>query len=375
MQYVSLTVLLIGFVACSEATDTHTDTTPSPNPITESEAPTTDGAQPGSTDEPDQETEPQWGDIVTEPAYTFFASDLSEAVQIGITDGLAAAARAWGNYGPLEYWVLGTDEQAGMALIEQFCERREERGEWSKSECMNHHTRENSDHNLLSYLRVGQEVLATQTPMGTAGRNGRREWGIHLFTSSYPFAFDQLFEGILPEEETKTVFHEYFHAVQHAHIFSFDYEERDLLLGPTWFVEGGAEYMAQYTTSKMWASGELPTTPGEFYPTFQERMEWKLIGGQENLEQNCPGMSLADITYADPCSYAAYELGAWAHAYLQHLAGEEAHLNVFWPRVEDLGWEDAFKEAFGMTSADFYTAFDTFLALPRAEQLLILADI
>ena len=61
-------------------------------------------------------------------------------------------------------------------------------------------------------------------------------------------------------------------------------------------------------------------------------------------------MSIADITYADPCSYSAYELGAWGHAYLQHLAGEEALLEIFHPFVEELGWEAAFERAFGMTS-------------------------
>ena len=193
------------------------------------------------------------------------------------------AASVWGNYGPFEYWVMGTDDEAGLALIETFCERREARGDWDKASCLQHHTREDGEHNLLSYLKVGQEVIANDQPMGTAGRNGRRDWNIHLFASSYPFAFDRLF-GIAPEEETKTVFHEYFHAVQHAFIDSLDYQQRDELLGPTWFVEGGAEYMAQSYSEKLLNDGTIERS-GVSYPRFAERMEWKMLGGKEALDR------------------------------------------------------------------------------------------
>ena len=108
------------------------------------------------------------------------------------------------------------------------------------------------------------------------------------------------------------------------------------------------------------------------YPHFAERMEWKMLGGKEMLDRECPGMSIADITYADPCSYSAYEFGAWGHAYLQHLAGEEALLEIFHPVVEELGWEVAFERAFGMTPEIFYIQFETFLERPLSEQLAIL---
>ena len=152
------------------------------------------------------------------------------------------------------------------------------------------------------------------------------------FASSYPFAFDRLF-GIAPEEETKTVFHEYFHAVQHAFIDSLDYQRRDELLGPTWFVEGGAEYMAQLYSEKLLNDGTIERSPTVTTLDFAERMEWKMLGGKEMLDRECPGMSIADITYADPCSYSAYELGAWGHAYLPASCGRRGLLEIFHPVV------------------------------------------
>ena len=362
--------LVLALSACSDATSAGADHQP-----TNQDDDTTDSENHSeeSANQPMDDEEPtEWGEISNVPPYTFFAADLSQAVRDGVNHGLQKAAEAWGNYRPLEYWVLGTDTDAGLALIDEFCERREEQGHWDKDECTTHHTRTESDHNFMSYLLLGQRVIAENIPMGSMGRNGNREWGIHLFTSSYPFGFDGIFDGIIAEEEIKTLFHEYFHAVQHAHIFTLNYNERDRLLGPTWFVEGGAEFMAEYTTAKLWAEGELYTTEGETFPGLRERMEWKMQGGKQNRLENCPDKALAEITYADPCSYAAYELGAWGVAYLQHIAGEDALLNVFLPSVENLGWDAAFETAYGISPNTFYTDFETFLELPLSEQLMIL---
>ena len=130
--------------------------------------------------------------------------------------------------------------------------------------------------------------------------------------------------------------------------------------------------MAEYTAAKLWAQGELFTTEGESFPELRQRMEWKLQGGKQNRLENCPDKPLAEITYADACSYAAYELGAWGVAYLQHIAGEDALLEVFLPTVEELGWDVAFESAFGISTDAFYSDFETFLELPLSEQLNII---
>ena len=228
---------------------------------------------------------------------------------------------------------------------------------------------------LAAYLRLGQEAVELGIPYGSMGRNGMREWGIHLFSSSYPWGFGDVFEGMSPYEETKTVFHEYFHAVQHAHIESLDHREREELMGPTWFAEGGAEYMAVYATAKGWSEGSLHTWAGSEPTPFTQQMRWKLDSGLENRDENCPGMALQDIDYSDPCSYAAYELGAWGIAYLHSISSDDRLVDVFYPRLNAVGWEAAFQEAFGLSSEQFYADFEVFLELPRSEQLAILPEL
>ena len=46
----------------------------------------------------------------------FVASDVSEAVETGVTETLALAVKTWGSSGRLEYWVLGTDRDAALEL-------------------------------------------------------------------------------------------------------------------------------------------------------------------------------------------------------------------------------------------------------------------
>ena len=325
-----------------------------------------------SGDAPPEDDTPGWSDNPEGPALTFFAADLPDSVRTGVDEGLAAAAAVWGRYGPLEYWVMGLDDDAAFALIDEHCAMRDAAGHHPFADCVEHHTEEGMDHNLIAYLRLGQMAVETDLPYGSMGRNGMRDWGIHLFSSSYPWGFGDVFDYVSPYDETKTVFHEYFHAVQHAHIESLNHRERDALLGPTWFVEGGAEYMATVATSKGWADGSLAMWDGSEPTPFAQQMRWKLDGGLQNRDENCPGMSIADIDYSDPCSYAAYELGAWGIAYLHSISSEDRLVDVFYPRLETVGWDAAFEEAFGLTPDQFYVDFEVFLTLSRGDQMAIL---
>ena len=62
----------------------------------------------------------------------------------------------------------------------------------------------------------------------------------------------------------------------------------------------------------------------------------------------------------------------WFYAFLVHRFRYEVLLDVFYSKVEKLGWEGAFEIAYGMSSEDFYKEFDKFLNLPLKEQLSIL---
>ena len=196
-----------------------------------------------------------WGAISGYSPEVFCASDLSIELCGWVTSGLLAAAMEWGNYGPVEYWVLGIDVGAKEKLTEANCQRHVERDQWNMSDCLYKHS-PSGDHGFESCRQLGADAVASGQPSGNAGRNGRRDWGIHYFTSSLPVGFTDCFE-VSGADEQNTLFHEYFHAVQHAHIYTEDRDKRDELLGPVWFNEGGATYMAQIGSRNARMSGVL----------------------------------------------------------------------------------------------------------------------
>ena len=67
------------------------------------------------------------------------------------------------------------------------------------------------------------------------------------------------------------------------------------------------------------------------------------------------------MEYSDPCDYLGYDLGAWAIAYLTSLTSQDVLLEVFHPSVEELGFEEAFAQALGMTLEEFGTDFMTLI--------------
>ena len=71
---------------------------------------------------------------------------------------------------------------------------------------------------------------------------------------------------------------------------------------------------------------------------------------------------------------AAYSGGAWAHAYLAHKHGADRLLEVFYPNLEEMGFEEAFIYTYGQELMDFYIEFDEFLQLPLDDQLAILPE-
>jgi hypothetical protein len=141
-----------------------------------------------------------------------------------------------------------------------------------------------------------------------------------------------------------------------------------------WFVEGAAEYMAQTTTRRLWASGKLTTIDNRGLGSLVESFESKMASGKHTIASNCPGVKLGDIAYDSDCSSAGYDLGCWAIAYLLHKRGQTALLETFYPLLDELGWEEAFRTTFGMSSEQFYVEFDAFLAHPRSAQIAVLPE-
>ena len=119
---------------------------------------------------------------------------------------------------------------------------------------------------------------------------------------------------------------------------------------------------------------KLTTIDNSGLSSLEQSFENKMKSGKNRIEDNCPGTELHELTYDNDCSRAAYDLGAWAVAYLLNKVGQEALLDTFYPSLNELGWEGAFQKTFGMSSEDFSAEFDLFLEKPLADQLAILPN-
>ena len=308
--------------------------------------------------------------------FAFFASDLSQNVIDGVNLALKTAAEEWGKYGPVEYWVFGTDKQASLDLINKFCERRETLNQWTMTECLTRETDETADHSMIAYQKVGENAILNNRPSGSAAHNGGQYWGIHKMAHSYPFGFDNVFEGIPPQGDFKTVLHEYFHVVQLSSVYSLEQEEMDEAVKPNetiWMMEGGAEYMANYTLFKLINNGTLSFQ--ESWGSLKDKMSEKMRRGKEIFLEDCPNSLLNEFNHQF-CRQPGYDLGSWGVAYLLNkVNNQRVLLETFYPNLKELGFEGAFNLSFGYSTSEFYNEFYEFLKLEIEQQLEIIPDI
>ena len=317
-----------------------------------------------------------WSQPFDEMPSFFFANDVVDDVRTGMVETMAAATKAWGNFGPIEYWVLGTDPDAAKALIDTFCQRRADRGDWSLNACLQREKR--AQHGLRSYQEVGAEALSQSQPRSDAGHNGGFDWGIHRFSSSIPLGMSGLL-GVPGDEDQKTVLHEYFHAVQHAHVRDLDRDARDRKLGPVWFMEGGAEYMAMTKHAQLQADGTLPVWDnGEWqfnYRNYRKNMGQKFRRSARDHKSHDCVSEMQKIDYDSPCRQYFYDGGAWAIALLVSRHGDEVLLNEFYPRLESMDWAAAFEATFDQTPEAFYEDFRAVIEGKVGDALALLPKI
>ena len=309
--------------------------------------------------------------------FAFFASDLSQNVIDGINLALKTAADEFGKFGPVEYYVFGTDRQAALDLINKYCERREALNQWNMTDCTSSETDESRDYSMIAYQKIGENAILNNSPRGDAAHNGGSDWRIHIMTHSYPFGFDNVFEGISGESDFKTVFHEYFHVVQKARVYSLDREVRNEYLKPNetiWMMEGAAEYMANYTLFKLINNGTL-SFEIETYRSLKDNMSQKMENGKRIFLEDCPNSLLNEFNHQF-CRQPGYDLGSWGVAYLLNkVNNQRVLLETFYPNLKELGFEGAFNLSFGYSTAEFYNEFYEFLKLPIEQQLEIIPDI
>ena len=283
-----------------------------------------------------------WGETTSQKAEFYAASDVTRS-QIELTrQWYEIASKAWGNYGPLEFWIVGTNEAAATALDKRYCEIRKQKDlTVSLEHCLNR------DHNFVSYAKGGNAGLNTR-------RNEHEKWSGFIITMSAKFP------GPQEEDYKPVVLHEYFHVYQHAHIRSKnDFERQSRNLKNPWWTEGGAEYMAQLLYSKQ---------NGVSSSYLKEMMERKL----RSLKNLREGESIKDIPYGKRGGIA-YDLGAWFTAFIINKTSEVDYRVKFYRDLNTKGFEGSFIKNFGSSSKDLLDEFhNTFLKLSLEGKMKII---
>ena len=300
-----------------------------------------------------------WSQEIKCPAEVFVASDLRVSTKSTIEATLDAAAAEWGNYGPVEYWVMGADKAASLELVDKYCKRRNERNDQNNKQCI--YTQTRNVHGMMGYWKIGADALSSGNSRLDAGHNGGMDWGMHKFSSSLPLGLENKL-GNSGADDQKVIMHEYFHAVQHAHVRYLKRSQRDKLLGPVWFMEGGAEYMASATHAKLVSEKKLKRNNNSRNKyDFRKSMKQKFERAKKDNDQNDCVSQMATISHGGACGSFWYDGGTWAIAYLLDQTDQKILLSTFYPNLEKLGWEGAFQKSFKRSSDEFHLEFSEFL--------------
>ena len=293
-------------------------------------------------------SEDLWGQEIDDLPDYYKAFDVPVSQLDQVIEYYEIASGAWGNYGPLEFWVIGTDPLSAHKLDSLYCETRISKDntltESHMQNCINR------EYNFIDYVNNGGAGLNTQ-------RNEYQQYSVFIITlaSKYPF----------PNESDYNVvtMHEYFHVYQQAHIYTLDQDERaDLMVRNPWWSEGGANYLSELLYSQQ---------PGVSTNYLKDRMRWKMNVKPDFLAY---GKRLEDLEYGEQnnATRFAYDLGTWFIAYLIYHVGLDVYRVNFYDDLNEYGFEGSFIKNFGKSSEEYLNDFHSFLNMDIENQLEII---
>ena len=296
----------------------------------------------------------EWGKPSCLMPQVFAASDVSEDTIRMTLDWYGIAAREWGNYGPVEIYIVGESLEAAKTLEDEYCERHKALdSKWKEEwDCAN------ENYQIFTHY-VDEGGAAVSTFMRSYLDY---DFSMVILSAKHP--------GPHEDDYKPVVLHEYFHIYQHAHINdkcgsdSREVCERDAKMGgknKPWFAEGGAEYMAQSLYSKQ---------PGVRDNYFQEVMRWKLEGSLEGYKDQ--DLRLDELSYDS--DVGVYDIGSWFIAYLIHNEGESAFVDGFYDDLNELGFDASFEKNFNKTRSAYLEQFDIFLNQTIDEIMTIIPE-
>ena len=316
----------------------------------------------------------------SEPNF-YFTYDIDEAVQEATISAMLGAMDEFGNWGPIELWVIGQDYEGVQMKAKSFCDIRVRRfqeffPQFNSLSCYEFMlyplegenylptTLVSTDQRLISdggyfnyYMSKSIETIENNWATGFGkGLNGRRDWGIKLFIFSNPI-------GFLSTEnyykEMVNVYYEYYHALQESAFIDEELGDTyefgdDTRRGPHWFYSGASIFMADYAVRKRESNNNLSP--------IKERLKQQFLYGESLVEQNgCSEITLKEIS-PENCFNLKFYWGEPAVAYLLSTISNPNALNeVFYPNLYQLGFKDAFELTFNKTLEEFYTEWDSIM--------------
>jgi len=333
-----------------------------------------------------------WGKINDSEPNFYFTYDIDETVQEATINSMLGAMDEFGNWGPIELWVIGQDYEGVKMKAKSFCDIRIRRLQeffdpFTLQACIEFISYPlEGDNNLPEILISTDQRLADQggyfnyymnksietiennwaTGFGK-GLNGRRDWGIKLFIFSNPI-------GFLSSEnyykEMVNVYYEYYHALQESAFIdeelgdTFEFGD-DTRRGPHWFYSGASTFMADYAVRKR--------NPENNLDPIKEWLKQQFLYGQSLIEQSgCYEITLKDIS-PENCFLLKFYWGEPAIAYLLTTIDNPNALNeLFYPNLYELGFKNAFEFTFNRTLEEFYLEWNSIMSKSIDERIVLI---
>lgn len=144
----------------------------------------------------------QWGNVTCATPVAFKAADVSNETLNLTLEWYNIASAEWGNFGPVEIYVIGNDVDAAKDLEDVFCERHKALDEnWNEEwDCAN----ENYEI-FTRYTEDGGAAISTFKRTYI-----EYDFMMMIMSAKYP--------GPEEDDYKPVTLHEYFHIYQHSHI-------------------------------------------------------------------------------------------------------------------------------------------------------------
>ena len=357
-----------------------------------------------------------WGESKDEYSELFYTSDISELDIEGMIRDFRMIEDNLGKFGG-EFYFIGPDIEAALELAKTYCTRKVERGqlyyydgsslpdgytlEQIHSACMSemmapHAPTDWTDTNgsfftndLANHVGIFERYRRAKVEGAFAGGGiANRNWNLRGAYYTSPQGYDPL----TYKEGTPTWAYSKFLLIEFVpYIYAIYNDSRETFVdvtgntkrlggGPDW-ISGGRNFFLNYILRK-WHNEGIYTLPSWASNTITQNLREYMSNVMSKVQEQyltCPNFRLEDLfSFGVPpngsCTY--YEIGAWAHAYLSHKVGNPSvFTKVLMPKVNALGFDNAFQETFGLDFDQLNTEFKDFLSLPLEQQLEIIPDI